>query len=117
VTQSNYVFKVGDVGLTRGGDYYEVLCVLDEPLDNGDTLVARSGGRVLTYTHNGEYIRSDFSAEDILPPTITVYVNFYHNESRIVYACPYETKEEAEEAARASKQVTRAIAVPVELSA
>ena len=98
--------KVGVKGKTRGGDDYEVIAVeprADRPvivLVGSATDALRGDGSVWS---DGPY------ASDLLPPTRTVYVNFYYGRT----LASYHASETLARAACCGDAI--AIAVPVEI--
>ena len=76
-------YKPGDEGTTKGGNQYKILAVLDEPLDDGATIIGilttRLGRRLVESWHSdGEYLGAGLEGENNLtPPKKVTYLNLY----------------------------------------
>lgn len=111
----DYQFKVGDKGKTRDGrKEYEVISISDR-VDRGLVAVIKylddEQHRIGTWYPNGMFMPGKPQKDDLMPPTRTVYVNFYSNSISRYF--------DSEQHARAYPPLhcveTIAIAVPVEI--
>jgi len=87
-----HAFKVGDKGLTVGGNPYEVLAVAPK---RKLSVIAEVAGEIETYTANGSFYANGGSSNmNLLPPkqTITFFTNVYANPQG---NCSYATEAEA----------------------
>lgn len=83
----SYTFKVGDKGKTRSGRDYEVLAVDTRLAASVVALIIGSTGGAYTEQRwiDGRNVIGKDTAADLLPPTRTVYVNFYEDGSCFYY--------------------------------
>lgn len=76
----SYKFKVGDKGKTRRGEPYRVIC--DDRRGNGDktllalfTSLTHPGEHLGHYRPDGTVFGGRYTGDDLLPPTVTKYLN------------------------------------------
>lgn len=121
----SYKFKVGDKGKTRRGNRYRV--VADDRLNGRFPVVALVEWRIGATDGVGEELEGFTSTGgrlptahendgDLLPPTVTKYLNAWYNTTTWVCAYLYPSAQAAKDAAAASADRTYVqVAVPVEV--
>jgi hypothetical protein len=110
------LFEVGKTYKTRDGRDARVICVdardekEDEPIL---ALVSKRGGKeiICGYANDGSFDGVGFDdRHDLMPPTRTVWVNFYYSDKCAEY---YDTEEHARRMKAGSNRL--ATAIPVEI--
>lgn len=127
----SYKFKVGDKGKTRRGSRYRV--VADDRLHGRFPVVALVewrndehpdgvGEALEGFTSTGGYSLSAHENDgDLLPPTVTKYLNaWYNTTTRVCGACLHPSAQAAKDAAASAAAASAdrtyvQVAVPVEV--